>query len=498
MQNSSKKHMRLSSFIRYILLTISTFSVIYILVSATIGVKMSYSYWFDELCTVTAVSLPFKQMLSMLTVDFNPPLYNFLMWIWVHIFNSSEIVCRLPSLIAISAGLYMFIITARLLTAPARYYVLILVGCTWILPFYAQETRSYALLFCMSSCTLYFFLKNNTKVTIMFATVLGLTHFFGTIMSALILVWILFANLRNRRIAIASIIAGIVIVIWPVTLLLFFSLGNKLGGNFWIVSAGPLDTLAMVLRAVLPIINMRFSFMLAPVSVMLLLTALFTFGIITVKMNCLKKVKKIFQEELLLTQKVAYLVSGCIIIPLLIDLHTPISQPRNFMVLIPCAIIFIAILMGIIAKSRVIFYVLVSFFLVMVYFYSLKITHAELHVKQSPLQNWRTATQYIVELRANYEEKLQVYYLIPDKTKWNNLINNYYLGIIGNEEVYASPLYYYEIEQLPEHWIMLYGQMSPHKFCKRLNTADIKYQIYYPPQALTNHVGVIYSDSIHK
>jgi hypothetical protein len=65
-------------------------------VLAGTNIWQPYSYWLDELYSVTTSVLPFTEMFRAMLRDVHPPLYQVLLWIWIRmtcpgIFRPSEI-----------------------------------------------------------------------------------------------------------------------------------------------------------------------------------------------------------------------------------------------------------------------------------------------------------------------------------------------------------------------------------------------------------------------
>jgi mannosyltransferase len=105
------------------------------------------SYWRDEAATLDAETRSVPALLHMLTnVDAVHGAYYLLMWPVVHMFGASEIVLRLPSLLAMTAAATGIAALGRRLHSPRAGLLAGLVFA--VLPQtsrYAQEARSYAL-----------------------------------------------------------------------------------------------------------------------------------------------------------------------------------------------------------------------------------------------------------------------------------------------------------------------------------------------------------------
>lgn len=144
-------------------------------------VNLNQSLWLDEAVQAITAAGPFLGTFEELKGDFHPPLYHLLMWGWVHLFGSTEVVLRLPSvlfglgtvwviyLIAKSfRGVSFFPLLAALFLATAPFHI-----------YYSQEARPYALATFLTSLSIYFFLKKKW-ITYIFVTALALysSYFF--------------------------------------------------------------------------------------------------------------------------------------------------------------------------------------------------------------------------------------------------------------------------------------------------------------------------------
>jgi hypothetical protein len=68
-----------------------------------------YSYWLDELYSITTSSLGFTAMFKSMLIDVHPPLYQVLLWFWIRLFSDYEPIVRGFSLIcAVSAVCYLY------------------------------------------------------------------------------------------------------------------------------------------------------------------------------------------------------------------------------------------------------------------------------------------------------------------------------------------------------------------------------------------------------
>ncbi|MFZ5366154.1 MAG: glycosyltransferase family 39 protein [Patescibacteria group bacterium] len=170
-------------------------------------VKLNQSLWLDEAVQAITSQGSFNDIFSELTGDFHPPLYHLLMWTWVHLFGSSEIILRLPSVIFGVATIYVVYLIARqvisrkleignwkleipeivalfLVTAPFHIY-------------YSQEARPYALVALLATCSMYFFLKEQWKRYILATTLMLYSSYYGFLVLLAQFISMIIINRKN-------------------------------------------------------------------------------------------------------------------------------------------------------------------------------------------------------------------------------------------------------------------------------------------------------------
>ena len=119
------------------------------------------SYWRDEGATLTAVHRSFPQLLRMLrNVDAVHGAYYVIMWPLVHAFGTSEVVTRLPSVVAMAVAAAAIAAIGRRLVSPGAGLAAGLVFA--ILPQvsrYAQDARSYAMVAAFGTAATYLLVR---------------------------------------------------------------------------------------------------------------------------------------------------------------------------------------------------------------------------------------------------------------------------------------------------------------------------------------------------
>lgn len=181
------------------------------------------SFSFDELYGVVASLEPnFENYLNnWICYDTNPPLYYFVLKIWLKIVPSNEFWVRLLSVLFMLIASVIFIhgIKKRL-ENQTWFYLLLLVGTNFGFLFFAQEGRAYALMLLFICLQLLSFidlletkhLKTFSKKLILFTiyTVLSsYTHYTGLIFSCVLFLFLIVAHRKEKQILLRIFLSAI-------------------------------------------------------------------------------------------------------------------------------------------------------------------------------------------------------------------------------------------------------------------------------------------------
>jgi len=114
---------------------------------ASRGLFKGYSYWLDEIFSVTASLDSWQQLYQkwLLQIDVHPPLYQLALKLWMSIFGSTEIATRFLSLAFSAVTLSAFSYDAIVKSRWRHVIVLLLIGVSPSFVYLSQETRSYSL-----------------------------------------------------------------------------------------------------------------------------------------------------------------------------------------------------------------------------------------------------------------------------------------------------------------------------------------------------------------
>jgi uncharacterized membrane protein len=325
-----------------------------LIVLASRGLLSAYSYWGDEIFSVVGSQHSWQTLIPVWVMqgDVHPPFYHILLKGWMSLFGAGEIATRSLSFLCGAGALILLAwFTAR---RSFRYQLLAvsLLGTSPAFAYYMQETRSYALVLLLAMALTISalalreasFLSHPRKALSLSAyyalsILLSLTHYFGWILVfCLTLINLLEAWIEPRRWR--SLALLVTISIWPVIHILYGSLGDKTGGNFWIESVVPaLSTINNMLMGVFPLMLVskephRILLLLATVAFL----ARYAAPLLRRSTPDGTKSWLPFTETTYLIITIALLTTMLIFI----DLKTPMSTPRNYIVLLPAVTFLIA------------------------------------------------------------------------------------------------------------------------------------------------------------
>lgn len=328
------------------------------LVLASRGLLSGYSYWFDEIYSVSASLDTWQQLYQkwILQSDVHPPLYHIFLKLWMLLLGSSETATRFLSFVFSLVALSAFSFDAIAGKRWRRVTALLFIGSSPLFAYYAQETRSYSLVLALSSIVTLSILDIRSKdkdigssgrniISLFYyigAFLLSITHYFGWIYVFAISIVLFFENrIKHARPRALFVIAAI--SVWPIWHVVVGNLGGKSGGDFWITISPPvIGTIKTFLNGCLPFLAGNGSTYLFVVwgliTALILVSARSWISITSFIMKGYLEIGAIAYETrfaLLSTALVVGLLS-------LVDLHTPMSTTRNYIVLLPPVMIALA------------------------------------------------------------------------------------------------------------------------------------------------------------
>ena len=199
-------------------------------------------FWFDELFTVRIAYLPaWTSIWTALShaADSLPPFYYMLVRAFGAMFGHSEVVARMPSTLAMVAGLLLTFDCARRLSDGLHGLIAFAVLTCSFLPYYGFEARSYAIYFMCAALAFWLWTAtaSNLRSAIFFgaALALGVTmHYYAFMALAPYALWELLRWKPWQRPSL-KLTAGVAGVVVPAALLspLILSFSRKFSSGFW-------------------------------------------------------------------------------------------------------------------------------------------------------------------------------------------------------------------------------------------------------------------------
>ena len=197
--------------------------------------------WYDEIFTLHIAWLPgFHTLWTALAHAADPPSYSMVVRMFGKLFGHSEVAARLPSTLAMVAGLLLTFDCARRLTDGLHGLIALSVLTCSILPYFGHEARPYAIYFMLAALT--FWIWTGTRAdgrwpAIFFGVVffLGVTiHYYFVLCLVPYALWEIL-RWRPWRPPSPKLIAGVAAVVISVALLYpmakFFA--REFSKSFW-------------------------------------------------------------------------------------------------------------------------------------------------------------------------------------------------------------------------------------------------------------------------
>lgn len=447
---------------------------------AVANIWVPYSYWFDELYSVTESQQDLAGMFDILLTDVHPPLYQLLLWVWMRLFGDTEPASRAMSLMFALASLATLTWWARRQSHWLRIGTLIFFATSMLFPYYAQETRSYAMLLCLSTLLTITFLDQDDDrkrfiTLLVIGLLLSLTHYFGLLVTSVVYSWLFIANLRKPKRTLLLLLASALALAWPIFQAHYGTLMEKTGGHFWIQIDGPFDTIKTALKSAT--------------------SMTWVWLVIAAIALSIKQVRSGYKPHLNNLVKLTFLVTGTIFLAVLIDLHTPVSTNRNFIVLLPAFAILFGIGINMLFRQRYTT-VIAVLLLVMVGYGNLRKDYKSMHNKWAPEQNWKEAASYL----ASHAEPDMAFYFLPFEdtlypSRIYELMNSYYISRQLGRPVMLNKINVAGIRNIATPYAILFGHFEPGVIAQRIT--DYHYTdlvvVHYPIQSLQQSTGVIHS-----
>lgn len=459
-----------------------------------------YSFWLDELISVTTSQLDPSEMFVAILEDVHPPLYQLLLWIWIRILGDSEFAIRALSLGFSLLSLVYLAVWAKKFNVITRIGILTFFSSSFLFAYYAQEARSYAMLLLLSTIITTRFLdfdSKQTKLTKIAAISLmaSLTHYFGLLLSAVILAWLFLDNRKNLPRLMRIAVISMVLLIWPIIQYHYGDIGSKTGGNFWIKVEGPLGTLSVIREALWPtqpLTSMGGLAKFASIPITFAALALLLLFLVL----WLKKNDGGFEIHKNHFARLAFLIGGVTILTTLIDMHTPISTIRNYIILLPASAIFFGLVVSWLYRFPGMPVICALFLLASGAMRLSGSYNAMTNNKWCARENWKEASAYLIH---NSNEYFNYYYLPfnESESEYPTLqrVYNFYVKKLSDGKITLTKIKSSETEKLRKPFAILFGHVGP-DYIKREVAVDPNYGsfiVFYPAQCFKKSTGVILS-----
>ena len=415
--------------------------------------------------------------------DVHPPLYQILLKCWILLVGNSEPGVRLLSLLLTLAALARLMWWSVKLNPWAQWAVIAIFSTSFLFAFYAQEARSYALNLYLAILLTTSFIDydGSSKWSLIkiaaLAFLLSLSHYFGLLLAGSILLVLLFSAEKNIRNIATIILGGLLCLIWP-----FIHLAQGLRSHpSWIVVDGPLDTLRIFFRAMLPLENSTLILAATLITITLGLIAIFnTYSGRSKTDDAWPALIKLVPVSLVMLAFV-----------LALDLMNPISTERNFIVLLPVVAIIVGCITELLAKPGQwrwwlpICIVLVGSWSVV----NLTRSFDLMSLKWTPQQNWKATAQHVVN---RTQENKKIYYLRNSESEDTERVFNFYIRKLSNNTLSAERVYISQLPTLPRPAYLIFGQTNQNDVSRILRESNLKLElVFFPRQSLGSTTGVI-------
>ncbi len=200
-------------------------------------------FWFDEIFTVSISRLPHNSSIWTAlahAADSLPPVYYLIVRFSEKVFGQGEVAARLPSALAMAAGLLITFDCARRLSDGLHGLIALCVLSCSYLPYYGYEARSYAVYFMLAALSLWLWACTSND-DLWAALAFGGTLFFAVTVhyyAVLLLVpYALFelAHWKAGQRPSRKLIAGVVGTVLPVLLFLpvILPFARQFSPGFW-------------------------------------------------------------------------------------------------------------------------------------------------------------------------------------------------------------------------------------------------------------------------
>lgn len=440
--------------------------------------------------------------------DVHPPLYNIMLHYWIYLLNDNEISTRLFSILCSAITIIVFSMWSYKKFSIQNAFVAIgFFSSNFYVTFYGQETRPYALLLLLSTLlTLLIinFIQRPRKLYLFIIALVGLllslTHYFGLLYSLIAITYLLL-NTKKWSERFVFFMLNIIMMIWPIVHFIFGSIKSKRSGNFWITSDGIYDTTTRFFTAITPPIIAVFypftQYNIIKIGITMIgLGALLFLIFLTWQEVKAETSIRIVEDKKTFTFLTSVLLCFLFTI-ILIDYYTPITTPRNFIVLLPCSSLLFSFLIRVFKHRKKT--QLVTSFVIIYALIGNAVAIAKLKSKYAPLQNYRDTADYIVDnhlldSRTLYFHQVETFFpsvIYKSITRFYIIKSNYNkcnpLPLEGEELTTLKPT-----DQFL--FVSMHYPLDTNRMISKLTAQGLNVDYYAPTQYQPNSSFIIYTE----
>jgi len=204
---------------------------------------LTQSLWRDEAFSVLLSLKNFGEIVSITTKDFSPPLYYFLLHLWIKIFGLGEVAVRSFSvLFLILTAINTYILTKKIFSKKVGLLAFGLVLLNPFLFYYSFEARFYTMLCFLATLSFYFLVTERWPLFVAFS-LLGLyTHNFMVFsLAGAVPAYLLLKGPEKKRQLLLSL--GAIVCGFLPWITVLFSQTKSVASSFWIQRPGVDDIL---------------------------------------------------------------------------------------------------------------------------------------------------------------------------------------------------------------------------------------------------------------
>jgi uncharacterized membrane protein len=469
-------------------------ALLYLLPATGLGLAVykswaNYSFWSDELGSVSMSLLVWSDVWAAILTDVHPPMFQLVLKAWVSLIGSDESLVRLFSLGCALISLAVLALNTRAMKGLAQWSAITIFTTSFLFPFYAQEARSYSLTLLLSTLVTVNLLKyhrqqNESRKGIwalfFYSIALSVTHYFGLLLSLCALSILAFEHRRDKKLICMCLATILTCLAWPMRHYASGLFELKGAKNAWMVVNGPIDSARIFTRTFFPASSDTLLVIYGSIFLMIL-----AYGLLAQY-----RYQSPYNNQTPTIYRATSLLVSMIVVISVADVISPISTERNFIVLLPT----LSILTGLLVyswlqrqepliTSGVLIILIISTGLNNLHFAATLMS-----LKWGPQQNWRESAQFVVKNRTT--ERL--YYLRNRDDEETDRVFNFYIQKLSDNTLSLERIYIGQIPEISRPAFLVLGGTSPSVVKEVMQLSKSPKALFFQPkQSLSSTTGVI-------